>query len=79
MKSKDASAGARVQVKAKGKIYEGILLESYEQGTLLLKLESGYNIGFREKDVNSIKVLHAPEKHSTQKEKEKEGRFIRTN
>ena len=69
MKSKDASAGARVQVKAKGKIYEGILLESYEQGTLLLKLESGYNIGFREKDVNSIKVLHAAEKHSTQKEK----------
>ncbi len=40
-------------------IYEGVLLESpeSEKGVILLKLGTGYNIGFRKKDVLKIKVL----------------------
>jgi len=70
MKDKEAASGARVQIKVKDKIYEGYLLESYEKDALLLKLESGYNIGFKKKDVDSIKVLRTPEKAPAQREKE---------
>src|SRR3989344_842199 len=38
-------------------IYEGVLLESPETGIILLKLGTGYNIGFNKKDVLEIKVL----------------------
>src|SRR3989344_4885554 len=65
MKEKEAQAGARVQIKVKDKIYEGNLLESYEKDALLLKLDSGYNIGFGRKDIDSIKVL----KHGNPQEK----------
>src|SRR3989344_1544038 len=65
MKEKEAQAGARVQIKVKDKIYEGYLLESYEKDALLLKLESGYNLGFKKKDIDSIKVL----KHGNTQEK----------
>ncbi len=57
MKNKEAEAGSRVEVKIKGKIYEGTLLESYEKDVLLLKLESGYNIGLKRKEIGSVKVL----------------------
>ena len=65
MKDKEAASGARVQIKVKDKIYEGNLLESYEKDALLLKLDSGYNIGFGRKDIDSIKVL----KHGNPQEK----------
>ncbi len=38
-------------------IYEGVLLESSESGIVLLKLDSGYNIGFNKKDILDLKLL----------------------
>src|SRR3989344_3796285 len=56
MKSQ-ANPGDLVEVHLTKTIYEGILLESPEMGIVLLKLGTGYNIGFNKKDVLEIKVL----------------------
>jgi len=56
MKS-DANPGDLVEVHLTKTIYEGVLLESPETGIVLLKLGTGYNIGFNKKDVLEIKVL----------------------
>ncbi|MEK6882111.1 MAG: Glu-tRNA(Gln) amidotransferase subunit GatD, partial [Nanoarchaeota archaeon] len=51
--------GDRIKVVFSKEDYEGILLESPidELGVLLLKLDSGYNIGFNRKDIIQIKLL----------------------
>jgi len=48
-----------VEVHLSKVIYEGILLESpeNEKGLVLLKLDNGYNIGFKKKDVLEVKVV----------------------
>jgi glutamyl-tRNA(Gln) amidotransferase subunit D len=46
--------GRRVRIRAKGKIFEGIVMPSFT-GSLVLKLENGYNAGFREYEL--IEVL----------------------
>ncbi|MCK5150082.1 Glu-tRNA(Gln) amidotransferase subunit GatD [Candidatus Pacearchaeota archaeon] len=55
----NAHPGDYVEVHLTKVIYEGILLESpeSEKAIVLLKLGSGYNIGFNKKDVLEIKVL----------------------
>ncbi|MBU1129608.1 MAG: Glu-tRNA(Gln) amidotransferase subunit GatD [Nanoarchaeota archaeon] len=57
MKKTTAVPGDYVELHLMHKIYEGIFLESPESGIVLLKLDSGYNIGFRKKEVLEIKVL----------------------
>jgi glutamyl-tRNA(Gln) amidotransferase subunit D len=54
-----ANAGDRVEIHLSKIIYEGVLLESpeSEKGLVLLKLDNGYNIGFKKKDVLEIKVV----------------------
>ena len=61
--------GDYVEVHLMKYIYEGILLETPEsdKGIILLKLDSGYNIGFSKKDVLEIKLI---KKKSSEKEKE---------
>ena len=54
---KDFAAGDLVEIHLSKIIYEGILLESPDSGIVLLKLDSGYNIGFNKKDVLEIKLL----------------------
>jgi len=51
--------GDYVEVHLMKLIYEGVLLEApkSEKAIILLKLDSGYNIGFNKKDVSYIKVL----------------------
>jgi len=49
--------GSRVEVETGKEIYEGILLPSSENGIFLLKLENGYNIGFRKKEVVKMNLL----------------------
>ena len=72
-----AKAGDRVELHLTKVIYEGILLESpkSEKGIVLLKLDSGYNIGFNKKEVLEIKVLkeakEVKEKIDLKKEKGK--------
>lgn len=55
MKS-EAKAGDKVEIHLDKIIYEGILLDSPENQSVLLKLDSGYNIGFNKKDVLEIKL-----------------------
>jgi len=59
MKKSEAKPGDYVEVHLTRKIYEGVLLESPEdeKGVVLLKLDSGYNIGFNKKDVLEIKLI----------------------
>jgi len=58
MPKTNALPGDYVEVHMTRKIYEGFLLESpsEEKGIVLLKLNSGYNIGLIKKDVLEIKV-----------------------
>ncbi|MCX6747003.1 MAG: Glu-tRNA(Gln) amidotransferase subunit GatD [Candidatus Pacearchaeota archaeon] len=55
----DAVPGDYVEIHLTRVIYEGILLEvpDDEKGIVLLKLDSGYNIGFNKKDILKINVL----------------------
>jgi len=46
--------GKRVRIRAKGKIFEGVVMPSFT-GNLVLKLDNGYNAGF--KDYELIEVL----------------------
>lgn len=57
--SKKPESGDYVEIHLMQKIYEGILLENpeIEKGIILLKLDSGYNIGFNKKDILKIKTL----------------------
>jgi len=59
MKPLNAKPGDYVELHFMKKIYEGTLLETpkTEKGLILLKLESGYNIGFNKKDIIEIKIL----------------------
>lgn len=54
-----AKPGDYVEISLIKKSYKGILLESPESDKriILLKLDSGYNIGFNKKDVLEIKIL----------------------
>jgi len=58
-----------VIIVGKEKNQEGILLESHDPGVLLLKLDSGYNIGLKKEDIREIRVL----KRSEKKEEDSEG------
>ncbi len=59
MEDAKAKPGDEVEVHLSKVIYEGTLLQSPEdeKGTVLLKLHSGYNIGFSKKDVLKIRVV----------------------
>ena len=58
-----ANAGDYVEIHLSKIIYEGVLLESpeSEKGLVLLKLDNGYNIGFKSKDILEIKVVKKSE------------------
>ncbi|MCK9595671.1 Glu-tRNA(Gln) amidotransferase subunit GatD [Candidatus Pacearchaeota archaeon] len=59
-----AVPGDYVEIHLTKLIYEGILLEApeSESGIVLLKLDSGYNIGFNKKDILKIEVLQKEKK-----------------
>jgi len=59
MEKTKAVSGDYVEIHLTKLIYSGILLESpdTEKGVVLLKLDSGYNIGFNKKDILKIEVL----------------------
>ncbi len=61
MKGKDASVGDRISIKTAKEETEGILLESHEAGIVLIKLDSGYNIGINRANILDIKVLKKAE------------------
>ena len=57
MEKSNAKPGDRVSVLMIKKEYRGTLLETPrdEKGIILLKLDSGYNIGIREEDILDVK------------------------
>jgi glutamyl-tRNA(Gln) amidotransferase subunit D len=57
MEKTNAKPGDLVEIHLTRIIYEGVLLESSDSGIVLLKLGTGYNIGFNKKDILKIKVL----------------------
>jgi glutamyl-tRNA(Gln) amidotransferase subunit D len=63
-KPQKAQPGDFVEVHLTKIIYEGTLLEAPqdEKGIVLLKLDTGYNIGLSRKDILEIKVLKKFEK-----------------
>lgn len=65
---KTLNTGDIVEIRTAEKTWKGRVLESYDSETILLKLESGYNIGIKERDILETKVL--------EKSKDKEGKII---
>jgi glutamyl-tRNA(Gln) amidotransferase subunit D len=55
-KEKEANAGDRVKIVAKDSDYEGVLMPE-EKEFLVLKLDSGYNVGILKANVKEIKLL----------------------
>lgn len=66
MEKNNIKAGDYVEVHLTKLIYEGVLLDSPETGIVMLKLDSGYNIGFSRKDILKIVLL---KKNKEEKEK----------
>ncbi len=63
--------GKRVRIRAKGKVFEGVVMPSFT-GNLVLKLDNGYNVGFVEYEL--LEVLEEIEKLPVKPElKKKEG------
>jgi len=58
----EAKPGDLVEVSLMKASYQGTLLESPEPGIVLLKLNSGYNIGLVKKEINEIKILKKAER-----------------
>ncbi len=52
--------GRRVKIRAKGRIFEGIALPS-EEGKIVLKLDSGYNVGFYDYELLEEEEFEVPE------------------
>ena len=61
--------GDFVEISLVKNTYHGILLESGEAGIILLKLDSGYNIGLIKKEILDLKVLKKAEEKKSGKEK----------
>ena len=57
MEKVTAQSGDLVEVHLMKTIYEGTLLESPDNKIVLLKLGSGYNIGFNKKDISKIRTV----------------------
>jgi len=54
---KELTVGDIVELRTSDKTWTGRVLESYESETILLKLESGYNIGIKERDILETKII----------------------
>ena len=57
MKEKMLEIGDKVKLQTRDRDWTGTVLESYDSETILLKLESGYNIGIKEDEIINVKVL----------------------
>jgi len=57
MKIKELNPGDKVILKTSEKQWQGTILESHDSEVILLKLESGYNIGIKESQILDVKVI----------------------
>ena len=70
MEKTNAQIGDYVEIHFSKLIYEGILLQSPEdeKSLVLLKIDSGYNIGFNKKDVLKIKLVRKAHERGEKRE-----------
>ncbi len=72
---KNIHPGDRVKISLPNEDYSGVLLESTEPGIIMLKLDSGYNIGLNKRDVLEVRLikkgLDIKEKIELKKDREK--------
>ncbi len=61
-KGADANPGDLIKVKTSKGDTEGILLESHEPGVILMKLNSGYNVGISREQIIGVKLIKRAEK-----------------
>jgi len=61
MKEKTLTVGDLVELRTSDKTWKGTVLESYDSEIILLKLESGYNIGIKEKEILDAKIIKKSE------------------
>jgi glutamyl-tRNA(Gln) amidotransferase subunit D len=54
---KKIKTGKKILIKTKEKEFQGTALESYDKNTLLLKLDSGYNIGIERSKIKAVKEI----------------------
>jgi glutamyl-tRNA(Gln) amidotransferase subunit D len=71
-KGKNAEIGDLIRIRLAKEEIEGILLESYEAGVVLIKLKNGYNMGLDRSNILDIKII---KKAENKKEDEKEKKF----
>ncbi len=57
MKIKKFNVGEKVILQTKSKSWEGHILESHDSEIVLLKLNSGYNIGIREREILDAQII----------------------
>ncbi len=53
----DADYGDKVRIHLFNKEHEGVLLQSSDKNVVMMKLKSGYNVGFNKKDVYQIELV----------------------
>jgi len=68
MRTKTLNPGDTVKIKTRDKIWDGIILESHDPEIILLKLDTGYNIGIRENEILDVNVKKKAEIPSPKKE-----------
>ncbi len=72
---KNIHPGDRVKISLPNEDYSGVLLESTEPGIIMLKLDSGYNIGLNKRDILEVRLikkgLDIKEKIELKKDREK--------
>ncbi len=67
-----AKAGDLVTISTKDKKEQGILMPSPDKSVVLIKLKSGYNLGFEKKDVQEIKLVQESKESKERKTKSPE-------
>ncbi|MGC9309349.1 MAG: Glu-tRNA(Gln) amidotransferase subunit GatD [Candidatus Nanoarchaeia archaeon] len=76
MKEKNLNPGDYVKLQTKEREWQGIILESYKPSIILLKLDSGYNIGIREESILNLKIIKKTSKQENQKPKIKQNKQL---
>ena len=67
-------SGDKVFIRTKDAHEEGVLIQSSDEKIVLIKLDNGYNIGFRKKDIKEMKLIEKsknPKKSLNKKTKNK--------
>lgn len=62
-----AKEGDKVKVVTKDETVEGILMPNKETDSVVIKLDSGYNVGFDKKKVKKIEVIGKAKKAAEKK------------